>query len=67
MSSCQEEEEDVTYSKVIKVVGPVAQLLVGPTLHAEVGGDVLHGGVGEHTGTQTHTSSQDDTQLAAPE
>lgn len=41
----------VTHSKVIKVVGPVFQLFVCAALHAEVRGDVLHGGIGEHTGT----------------
>lgn len=45
----------VTHSKVIKVIWPVAQLLIRATLHAEVRGDVLHGGVGEHTDTHTHT------------
>lgn len=37
-----------THSKVIKVVRPVAQLLIGSTIHAEVGS-------GQATGTQTKT------------
>lgn len=45
----------VTHSKVIKVVGPVAQLLVGAALHAGVG-DVLQRGVGQPTETQSRPS-----------
>lgn len=44
-----------THSKVIKIIWPVAQLFIGATLHAEVRGDVLHGGIGEDTGTHIHT------------
>lgn len=45
-----------THSKVIKVIWPVAQLFICATLHAEVGSDVLHGGIGKYTGTCTHTN-----------
>lgn len=38
----------VTHAKVVEVVGPILELLVGAARHAEVGGDVLHGGVGRH-------------------
>lgn len=43
----------VTHSKVIKVVWPVAQLLVCATLHTVVSGDVFHGGP-----TTTHARIQ---------
>lgn len=39
-----------THSEVVKVVGPVLELFVGATCHTEVSGDVLHRGVGRHTG-----------------
>lgn len=45
-----------THSKVIKVIWPVAQLFICATLHAEVGGDVLHGSIGKYTGTCTYTN-----------
>lgn len=41
----------ITHSKVIKVVWPVAQLLICATLHGEVRCDVLHGRIGKHAGT----------------
>lgn len=42
----------MTHAEVVEVVGPILELLVGAARHAEVGGDVLHGGVGRHTDTQ---------------
>lgn len=48
----QYSKSTITYSKVIKVIWPIAQLFIGATFHAGVRGCVIHGCIGENTGKQ---------------